>query len=83
MKIRQYAVTQKETGKDEKLYFTYNSFNMFEAKQQFKKDMTEHLFNQEDGSYKDKCIFSNNDKTFQEDNTTFRLKTIRESDKWL
>jgi len=88
MKTRQYTVTQKETGQIEKLYLIYNSFNMFEAKQQFREDMTEHLFKQEDGSYKDECSmevegFSDNEKTFQKDNKTFKLKTIRESEKWL
>jgi len=88
MKTRKYAITKQKEGEKEKFYCFDICFNMFEAKKLFKEQTTKNLIDIGKGVYTNEkngevWEFSDDEKIFKSDNTTFRLKTIRESDKWL
>jgi len=88
MKTRQYAITKQKEGEKEELYCFDICFNMFEAKKLFKEQMTKDLIDIGNGIYTDKQTietweFSADEKIFKSDTFTFRLKTIRESEKWV
>ena len=88
MKIRKYVFTKQIKGQKEEYFYSNVCFNMFEMKDLFKKQITEGLTNTGNGVYTNEkngevWEFSDDEKIFKSDNTTFRLKTIRESEKWL
>jgi len=89
MKEKGYVITSQRDGKSERVHkVLYIAKTLTEAKKEFKKDMTSDLYEKKNGEWQDECEnevwgFSDNGKTFSEDVFTFRLKTAKESKKWL
>jgi hypothetical protein len=76
--MKNLVITKKRDGQEAKIVHNLYTFDLNEAKKEFKRMMTSDLYEQEDGSYQDECGnevwgFGNDDMWFKEDVYTWEL----------